>query len=74
LRQNDPARRAGHLLATALCACLRNAGRSQRSAALFERAAGGRHRALSAAWWPSEVVEALVIETATQLGDALASS
>jgi protein-tyrosine-phosphatase len=35
-------------MATALFVCLHNAGRSQISAALFERAAGGRHRALSA--------------------------
>ena len=33
-------------MATALFVCLRNAGRSQMSAALFERAAGGRHTAL----------------------------
>jgi protein-tyrosine-phosphatase len=35
-------------MATALFVCLHNAGRSQMSAALFERAAGGRHHALSA--------------------------
>ena len=35
-------------MATALFVCLHNAGRSQMSAALFERAANGRHRALSA--------------------------
>ena len=35
-------------MATALFVCLHNAGRSQMSAALFERAARGRHRALSA--------------------------
>jgi arsenate reductase (thioredoxin) len=35
-------------MATALFVCLHNAGRSQMSAALFERAADGRHRALSA--------------------------
>src|SRR3954452_21743728 len=35
-------------MATALFVCKANAGRSQMSAALFERAAGGRHRALSA--------------------------
>ena len=34
-------------MATALFVCLHNAGRSQMSAALFERAAGGRHHALS---------------------------
>jgi arsenate reductase (thioredoxin) len=35
-------------MATALFVCLHNAGRSQMSAALFELAAAGRHRALSA--------------------------
>ncbi|HEY6758385.1 MAG TPA: arsenate reductase ArsC [Baekduia sp.] len=35
-------------MATVLFVCLHNAGRSQMSAALLERAAGGRHRALSA--------------------------
>ena len=35
-------------MATALFVCLHNAGRSQMSAALFARAAAGRHRALSA--------------------------
>jgi arsenate reductase (thioredoxin) len=35
-------------MATALFVCLHNAGRSQMSATLFDRAAGGRHRALSA--------------------------
>jgi arsenate reductase (thioredoxin) len=35
-------------MATALFVCLHDAGRSQLSAALFERAAGGRHRALCA--------------------------
>lgn len=35
-------------MATVLFVCLHNAGRSQMSAALLERAAQGRHRALSA--------------------------
>jgi arsenate reductase (thioredoxin) len=35
-------------MATVLFVCLHNAGRSQMSRALFERAADGRHRALSA--------------------------
>jgi len=35
-------------MATALFVCLHNAGHSRMSAALFERAAAGRHRALSA--------------------------
>ncbi len=43
-------------MATALFVCLQNAGRSQMSAALFERAAGGRHRALSAGTRPADRV------------------
>jgi protein-tyrosine-phosphatase len=35
-------------MSTVLFVCLHNAGRSQMSQALFERAAAGRHRALSA--------------------------
>jgi protein-tyrosine-phosphatase len=35
-------------MATALFVCLHNAGRSQMSAALFQRSAQGRHQALSA--------------------------
>jgi protein-tyrosine-phosphatase len=35
-------------MATVLFVCLHNAGRSQMSAALFDRAAAGRHRAVSA--------------------------
>jgi arsenate reductase (thioredoxin) len=35
-------------MATVLFVCLHNAGRSQMSAALFDRAAKGRHHALSA--------------------------
>lgn len=51
-------------MATVLFACTHNAGRSQIAAALFERAAQGRHRALSAGTQPAarphpEVVEAL---------------
>lgn len=35
-------------MSTVLFVCLHNAGRSQMSQALFERAAGGAHHALSA--------------------------
>jgi arsenate reductase len=35
-------------MSTVLFVCLHNAGRSQMSRALFDQAAGGRHRALSA--------------------------
>ncbi|MGH2743864.1 MAG: low molecular weight phosphatase family protein, partial [Thermoleophilaceae bacterium] len=43
-------------MATVLFVCLHNAGRSQMSQALFERAAGGRHRGLSAGTTPADRV------------------
>jgi arsenate reductase (thioredoxin) len=55
-------------MATALFVCLHNAGRSQMSAALFERAAGGRHRALSAGTTPAERVHPEVVEAMHELG------
>jgi arsenate reductase (thioredoxin) len=55
-------------MATALFVCLHNAGRSQMSAALFERAAGGRHRALSAGTAPAERVHPEVVEAMRELG------
>jgi protein-tyrosine-phosphatase len=42
------ASRLRRTVSTVLFVCLHNAGRSQMSQALFEQAAGGRHRALSA--------------------------
>src|SRR3954465_9703264 len=59
-------------MATALFVCLHNAGRSQMSAALFERAAGGRHRALSAGTTPAESVHPEVVEVMRELGIDLA--
>jgi protein-tyrosine-phosphatase len=55
-------------MATALFVCLHNAGRSQMSAALFERAAEGRHRALSAGTTPAERVHPEVVEVMRDLG------
>ena len=55
-------------MATALFVCLHNAGRSQMSAALFEQAAGGRHRALSAGTAPAEQVHPEVVEVMRELG------
>jgi protein-tyrosine-phosphatase len=55
-------------MATALFVCLHNAGRSQMSAALFERAAEGRHRALSAGTTPAERVHPEVVEVMRELG------
>ena len=49
-------------MATALFVCLHNAGRSQMSQALFERAAGGRHTALSAGTTPGDRVHPEVVE------------
>jgi arsenate reductase (thioredoxin) len=61
-------------MATALFVCLHNAGRSQMSAALFERAAGGRHRALSAGTLadPDGAVHPEVVEAMRELGIDLA--
>ena len=55
-------------MATALFVCLHNAGRSQMSAALFERAAGGRHRALSAGTTPGDRVHPEVVEVMREAG------
>lgn len=57
---------------TALFVCLHNAGRSQMSAALFEQAAAGRHRALSAGTTPAERVHPEVVAVMRELGIDLA--
>ena len=59
-------------MATALFVCLHNAGRSQMSAALFERATGDRHRALSAGTTPAERVHPEVVEVMRELDIDLA--
>ena len=59
-------------MATALFVCLHNAGRSQMSAALFERAAAGRHHALSAGTTPGERVHPEVVEVMRELDIDLA--
>ena len=59
-------------MATALFVCLHNAGRSQMSQALFERAAEGRHRALSAGTTPADRVHPEVVEVMRELGIDLA--
>lgn len=51
-----------------LFVCLHNAGRSQMAAALFERAAQGRHRALSAGTTPADRVHPEVVEVMAELG------
>jgi arsenate reductase (thioredoxin) len=55
-------------MSTVLFVCLHNAGRSQMSQALFERAAGGRHRALSAGTTPADRVHPEVVEVMRELG------
>jgi len=55
-------------VATVLFVCLHNAGRSQMSEALFERAAAGRHDALSAGTAPAEHVHPVVVDVMRELG------
>ena len=55
-------------MATVLFVCLHNAGRSQMSQALFERAAAGRHVSLSAGTTPAESVHPEVIAVMQELG------
>ena len=54
-------------MATVLFVCLHNAGRSQMSQALFERAAPGKHTALSAGTTPAEHVHPEVIQVMREL-------
>jgi arsenate reductase (thioredoxin) len=51
-----------------LFVCLHNAGRSQMSAALFERATEGRHHAESAGTTPGDRVHPEVVEAMNELG------
>ena len=55
-----------------LFVCLHNAGRSQMSQALFERAAGGRHTAASAGTTPADAIHPEVIAVMLELGIDLA--
>ncbi len=55
-----------------LFVCLHNAGRSQMSQALFERAAGGRHTAASAGTTPADRVHPEVVQVMGELGIELA--
>lgn len=55
-------------MATVLFVCLHNAGRSQMSEALFTRAAGGAHRALSAGTTPATRVHPEVVEVMRERG------
>src|SRR4051794_16575034 len=55
-------------MARILFVCLHNAGRSQISEALFERAAAGHHEARSAGTEPGERVHPEVIEAMEEIG------
>lgn len=55
-------------MATVLFVCLHNAGRSQMSAALLERAAGDRHTALSAGTTPGERIHPEVVAAMREPG------
>jgi arsenate reductase len=59
-------------MAHVLFVCLHNAGRSQMSQALFERAGAGRHTAASAGTTPTERVHPEVVEAMRELGIDLA--
>ncbi len=55
-------------MASVLFVCLHNAGRSQMSQALFDRAAAGRHTALSAGTTPAGHVHPEVAAVMQELG------
>jgi arsenate reductase (thioredoxin) len=55
-------------MASVLFVCLHNAGRSQMSQALFERAAAGRHTAASAGTTPAGHVHPEVVQVMRELG------
>jgi arsenate reductase len=55
-------------MANVLFVCLHNAGRSQMSQALFEQAAGGRHRSDSAGTTPGDRVHPEVVEVMKEMG------
>src|SRR5579884_563905 len=55
-------------MSTILFVCRQNAGRSQMSQALFERATRGAHRALSAGTTPAENVHPEVVQVMAEIG------
>ena len=59
-------------MANVLFVCLHNAGRSQMSQALFDRAADGRHEGRSAGTTPGDRVHPEVVEAMNELGIDLA--
>lgn len=56
-----------------LFVCLHNAGRSQMSQALFERAAGGRHEAASAGTTPAARLHPEVVAAMAEIGIDISS-
>jgi protein-tyrosine-phosphatase len=60
-------------MSTVLFVCRHNAGRSQMSQTLFDRAAAGRHTALSAGTTPGDHVHPEVVEVMRELGFDLSS-
>ena len=61
-------------MANVLFVCLHNAGRSQMSQALFERAAQGRHQSRSAGTTPGERVHPVVAHAMAELDIDIASN
>ncbi len=59
-------------MTTVLFVCLQNAGRSQMSQALFQRATGETDRALSAGTTPAEHVHPEVVQVMREIGIDLA--
>ncbi len=55
-------------MACVLFVCLHNAGRSQMSQALFERATAGKHTSLSAGTTPAERVHPEVVVVMREIG------
>ncbi len=60
-------------MSNALFVCLHNAGRSQMSRALFERAAEGRHAADAAGTEPAAELHPAVVEAMAEIGIDLSS-
>jgi arsenate reductase len=59
-------------MSTVLFVCKQNAGRSQMSQALFDKAAEGRHRALSAGTAPARHIHTGVVTVMNEIGIDLA--
>ena len=55
-------------MASVLFVCVHNAGRSQMSEVLLERAANGRHEAVSAGTTPGERVHPEIVEVMREVG------